>query len=74
MYAAPMYKSGIDYDTVNARQSTDNYEAIKRMKSWLAKWDARLQTGALAGINRGLRTRNQDSLTGRVNINGEDED
>lgn len=74
IYAAAMYKNGIDYDAVNARQAGDNYEIIKRINSWLSKWDARLQTGALAGINRGVRTYSETHLTGHVNIYQGDND
>lgn len=74
IYAAAMYKSGLNYDQISAKQAGDNYEIVKRIKNWLSKWDARLQTGALAGINRGVKTYNETHLSGRVNINDSDYD
>ena len=68
IYAAAMHKEGIDYDSVNARQAGGNYKTIETIKRWLAKWDGRLQAGALRGVNRGQRDEGQ-FLSGHINFN-----
>lgn len=70
MYAAAMYKSGLNYDQINANQAIDNYKSVESMKRWLAKWDGRIQAGALRGINRGYRDSTQ-FISGHVNINND---
>ena len=67
MYAAAMYKTGLDYDAINARQATDNYKTVEAIKRWLGKWDGRLQAGALRGVDRGRRS-GQPFISGHVDM------
>ena len=73
MYGAAMYKSGLNYDQINAKQATDNYQVVASIKRWLGKWDGRLQAGALRGINRG-RAVGQPFISGHVNMSEDFED
>lgn len=62
-----VWKEGGDYDDVNARQAVRNDKDAKRIMETMEKWDARLQTAALRGVERGINM-NQTWYGGRVPI------
>lgn len=72
-YAAAMYKEGIDFDTVNARAAGGNMKVAQSIMTWLAKWNGRLASGSLRGINRGLRDHTQ-FISGHVNLTNDEND
>lgn len=68
-YFSAMYKAGIDYDNVNARQSGDNYKTIELIRRGLRTWDSKLQMLAQKGVDRAYE-KNRPWISGTVNING----
>lgn len=68
-YFAAMYKNGIDYDAVNARQAGDNYNTVKLIRTGLRTWDSKLQMIAQKGVDRAYE-KNRPWISGTVNING----
>ena len=71
MYGAAMYKSGLNYDQINARQATDNYKTVEAIKRWMMKWNGRLQASSLRGVDRGRRN-GQPFISGHVDMSDDD--